>query len=99
MIKPLRDYVVLEKLPEEKKVGSIFVATATDKDSACAKVVAVGPGTVDEKGNKVSVVAKVGELVIYKKYSTTDYEDHGHKFMLIQDKDIIAVVDSKNNIN
>lgn len=95
MIKPLRDYVVLEKLPEEKKVGSIFVATATDKDSACAKVVSVGPGTVDEKGNKVEIHVKAGQLVIYKKYSTTDYEEKGHKFMLIQDKDIIAIVDNK----
>lgn len=95
MIKPLRDYVVLEKLPEEKKIGSILVATPADKDSACAKVIAVGPGTVDEKGKKVEVTVKVNQLVIFKKYSTTDFEEKGHKYMIIQDKDILAIVDNK----
>ena len=93
MIKPLRDYVVLEKLPEEKKIGSILVAKPADKDWAVAKVVAVGPGTTDEKGNEVKVIAKVGQMVVFKKYSTTDYEDGDKKYLIIQDKDIIAVVE------
>ena len=93
MIKPLRDYVVLEKLPEEKKIGSILVAKPADKDSAVAKVVAVGPGTTDEKGKEVKVIAKVGQMVVFKKYSTTDYEDGDKKYLIILDKDIIAVVE------
>ena len=87
MIKPLRDYVVLEKLPEEKKVGSIIIATAKDNESAVANVIAVGPGYTDKDGNKVTVEVKVGDKVIYKKYSTTDYEEQGKK------QDIIAIVD------
>jgi chaperonin GroES len=93
MIKPLRDYVVLEKLPEEKKVGSIIIATAKDNESAVANVIAVGPGYTDKDGNKVTVEVKVGDKVIYKKYSTTDYEEQGKKLMLIKDQDIIAIVD------
>ncbi len=93
MIKPLRDYVVLEKLPEEKKVGSIIIPNAKDNESAVANVIAVGPGYTDKDGNKVTVEVKVGDKVIYKKYSTTDYEEHGKKLMLIKDQDIIAIVD------
>ncbi len=93
MIKPLRDYVVLEKLPEEKKVGSIIIATVKDNESAVANVIAVGPGYTDKDGNKVTVEVKVGDKVIYKKYSTTDYEEQGKKLMLIKDQDIIAIVD------
>ncbi|MCI1734717.1 MAG: co-chaperone GroES [Bacilli bacterium] len=93
MIKPLRDYVVLEKVPEEKKVGGIIIATSHENESAVAKVIAVGPGYVDEKGNKVTVQAVVGQKVIYKKYSTTDYDEGNTKMMLIQDKDILAVID------
>jgi chaperonin GroES len=93
MIKPLRDYVVLEKLPEEKKVGSIIIATAKDNESAVANVIAVGPGYTDKDGNKITVEVKVGDKVIYKKYSTTDYEEQGKKLMLIKDQDIIAIVD------
>ena len=94
MIKPLRYYVVLEKLPEEKKIGSIIIASSkTDNDSAIATVIAVGPGYTDKEGHKIVVEAKVGQKVIYKKYSTTDYEEGGKKLMLIRDEDILAVVD------
>ncbi|MCH3966828.1 MAG: co-chaperone GroES [Bacilli bacterium] len=93
MIKPLRDYVVLEKLPEEKKVGSIIIASTHENDSAVATVVAVGPGYTDSEGHKITVQAAAGEKVIYKKYSTTDVDQNGKKYMLIQDKDILAVVD------
>lgn len=93
MIKPLRDYVLLEKVPEEKKVGGVFIATSTDKDSALANVIAVGPGYVNDDGHDVKVLAKVGQKVLYKKYSTTDYEEEGKKYILIKDSDIIAIVE------
>lgn len=93
MIKPLRDYVVLEKIPEEKKIGGIIIASSHDNESALATVVAVGPGYVDHEGHEIKVEAKVGDKVIYKKYSTTDYEENGKKLMLIKDQDILAVVE------
>lgn len=93
MIKPLRDYVVLEKIPEEKEVGGILIASSHENESAVAKVVAVGPGYTDKDGKEIKVESKVGEKVIYKKYSTTDYEEGGRKLMLIKDSDILAVVD------
>ena len=93
MIKPLRDYVVLAKIPEEKKVGGIIIATSHENESAVALVVAVGPGYTDKDGNEIKVEAKVGDRVIYKKYSTTDYEEGGKKWMLIKDSDILAIVE------
>ena len=93
MIKPFRDYVVLEKVPEEKQVGGIILATSKDNDSALATVVAVGPGYTTKEGQKIEVEAKVGQKVIYKKYSVTDYVENGNKFMLIKDSDILAVVE------
>ena len=91
MIKPLRDYVVLEKIPEEKKVGGIIIASSHENDSAVALVVA--PGYTEKDGTVVKVEAKVGDKVIYKKYSTTDYEEGGKKMMLIKDQDILAIVE------
>ena len=93
MIKPLRDYVVLEKIPDEKKIGNIIIATSHENESAVALVIAVGSGYTDNEGHEIKVQATVGQKVIYKKYSTTDYEEAGRKLMLIQDKDILAVVD------
>ncbi|MBQ4255666.1 MAG: co-chaperone GroES [Bacilli bacterium] len=92
MIKPLHDHVLLEKLPNEKKVGSI-VLTTEKKVGNVATVIAVGEGKLDEKGNLRKVSVKVGEKVIYREYAGTDYEDNGHKYLLLKDEDILAVVE------
>lgn len=93
MIRPLRDYVVLEKVPDEKKVGSIIIASTKENESALAVVIAVGPGYIDEKGREVKVESKIGDKVLYKKYSTTDYEENGRKLLLVRDCDILAVIE------
>lgn len=92
MIKPLHDHVLLEKLPNEKKVGSI-VLTTEKKVGNVATVVAIGEGKLDDKGNLRKVSVKVGEKVIYREYAGTDYEDNGHKYLLLKDEDILAVVE------
>lgn len=92
MIKPLGEYVVLEKVPSEKKVGSI-VLTSEKKQGNVANVVAVGPGKKDEKGNLIAASVKVGDKVIYREYSGTDYEEEGKKYLLIKGEDILAIVE------
>ena len=92
MIKPLHDYVLLEKVPSEKKVGSI-VLTTEKKTGNVATVVAIGPGKKDEKGNLVEVNAKVGGKVVYREYSGTDVEDEGKKYILLKDEDILATIE------
>ena len=62
MVQPLRDYVLLEKVPDEKKVGKIILATANENESALATVVAVGPvsaglGSVADFAAVVAVAA------------------------------------------
>ncbi len=92
MIKPLNDNVLLEKIASEKKVGSIIL-TKEEKAANVATVIAVGPGLKDEKGNLVPVAVKVGEKAIYREYSGTEYEQDGHKYILIREEDILAVID------
>ena len=92
MIKPLSDYVVLEKVPSEKKVGSI-VLTSEKKQGNVATVIAVGPGKRNEKGELLPISVKPGEKVIYREYSGTDYEEEGHKYLLLKNEDILAVLE------
>ena len=93
MIKPLADYVVLQVKPAEKKVGSIILATEDKNKTNVATVVAVGPGKENEKGQLVKISVKVGDRVIYKEYSTTDYKDGDKKYLLVKNEDIIAIVE------
>lgn len=92
MIKPLGDNLLIEKVPNEKKVGSIIL-TSEKKTGNLATVVAVGPGKTDpEKGLIAIKGVKAGDKVIYREYSGTDYEDGDHKYLLIKIDDILAVV-------
>ncbi|MCR5490912.1 MAG: co-chaperone GroES [Bacilli bacterium] len=91
MIKPLNDYILLEKVPNEKKVGSI-VLTSEKKQGNVATVIAVGPGK-KEDGKLVALTLKAGERVIYRDYAGTEYEEDGHKYLLIKEEDILAVVE------
>ncbi|MDD5885221.1 MAG: co-chaperone GroES [Erysipelotrichaceae bacterium] len=91
-IKPLNDYLLIEKVPSEKKVGSI-VLTSEKKQGNIATVVALGPGKVDENGKLIKIEGiAVGDRVIYREYSGTDYEDGDHKYLLIKAEDILAIV-------
>ena len=91
-IKPLNDYLLIDKVPSEKKVGSI-VLTSEKKQGNIATVVALGPGKVDENGKLVKIEGiAVGDRVIYREYSGTDYEDGDHKYLLIKAEDILAIV-------
>ena len=91
MIQPLFDNVLLEKLPSEKKVGSI-VLTSEKKEGNVATVMALGEGVKDEQGNLVPMKVKVGDRVIYREYSGTEYEKDGHKYILIKQEDILAII-------
>ena len=92
MIKPLRDYVVLEGEPEERNVGGLVIKSK-ENDNGVATVVAVGPGAKNEKGEVEPLDVKVGDKVLYKKYSTNDYKQGDKKYLVIRSEDIIAIVD------
>ena len=93
MIKPLGEYVLLEKAPSEKKVGSIVLATEK-KEGNRGKVLALGEGKYCHKAEKLIPIQnlKVGDEVIYRDYSGTDYEEDGKKYLLIKAEDILAVI-------
>ena len=92
MIKPLSDYVLLEKTPSEKKVGSIIL-TSEKKVGNVASVVAIGPGKKDEDGKLVPMSVKPGDRVVYREYAGTDIEDKGKKYILLKDEDILATIE------
>lgn len=92
MIKPLSDYVLLEKLPSEKKVGSIIL-TSEKKTGNVATVVSVSNCAVDKDGKHVELSVKVGDKVVYREYAGTDYEEGDHKYLLIKNEDILAIVE------
>lgn len=96
MVKPLQDYLLIEKIPAEKKIGSIVLASDPKKTGNVATIIAIGPGKVNDKGTLVKIEGlKVGDKVIYREYSGTDYEEGEHKYLLIKAEDVLGLVEDK----
>ncbi len=95
MLKPLHDYVVLEKVKEEEKTQSgIILTTKEAKDEPShGVVIAVGPGKTNDNGEVTPIDLKENQHVIYKKYSGTEVKDNGKDYLIIKADDILAVVE------
>lgn len=93
MLKPLHDYVVLEKVKEEEKTQSGIILTQKAKDEPShGVVVAVGPGKTED-GKLVPIDLSAGMKVIYKKYSGTEVKVDNRELLLIKAEDILAIVE------
>lgn len=94
MIKPLHDYVLLEKVKEEEKTESgIILTTKEAKDEPShGVVIAVGPGKTED-GKLTPIDVKAGDRVIYKKYSGTEIKEDKKDYLLIKADDILAVIE------
>ena len=90
---PLLDRVVLKQLVAEEttKSGIVLPGQAKEKPQQ-AEVIAVGPGGVVD-GKEVTMQVKVGDKVIYSKYSGTDVEVDEEKFVVVKQNDILAVIE------
>ena len=92
-IKPLEDRVVIELLEEEEKQqsGIIIPDTAKEKPQK-GKVVAVGSGKVSDTGSKIAMTVKVGQQVLYGKYSGTEVTVDDAEYLIMRESDILAVI-------
>ena len=90
---PLFDKVVLKQLvAEETTASGIVLPGAAKEKPQQAEVIAVGPGGVVD-GKEVTMQVKVGDKVIYSKYSGTEVEVEDEKFVVVKQNDILAVIE------
>lgn len=92
-IKPLADRVVIKPAaPEEKTKGGIILPDTAKEKPVVGEVMAVGPGKVTDEGKKVTLEVKVGDKVLYGKYSGTEVTLDGEEFLIMREADIFAIV-------
>jgi chaperonin GroES len=92
-IKPLADRVVVKPLElEEAKVGSIYIPETAKEKPQEGEVVAVGPGKASDTGEKVAMEVKVGDKVLYGKYSGTEVSVDGVDYLIMRESDILAII-------
>jgi len=95
-IRPLHDRVIVKREEEEKKSqgGIIIPDTATEKP-IFGKVVAVGKGKILESGEIRPLDVKVGDKILFGKYSGTEVKMDGDELVVMREEDIMAVVEGK----
>ena len=92
-IKPLEDRIVVKANEAEQKTASGLVIPDTAKEKPQeGKVVAVGPGRIDDKGARIALDVKVGDVVIFSKYGGTEVKYNGEEFLILSARDVLAVV-------
>jgi chaperonin GroES len=92
-IKPLADRVVIKPAPaEEKTKGGIILPDTAKEKPVVGEIVAVGPGKVSDDGKKVPMEVKVGDKVLYGKYSGTEVTVEGDEYLIMREADIFAIV-------
>jgi len=92
-LKPLGDRVVIKQIEAEEKTKSGIVLPSQAKEKPQeAEVVAVGPGGMVD-GKEITMQVKVGDKVIYSKYSGTEVKLEGTEYIIVKQSDILAVVE------
>lgn len=93
-VRPLFDQVLIKPLEEESKTASGILLPETAKEKPqMGQVMAIGPGNVTDDGKKVPMVVKVGQKVMYKKWGGNEIKVEGKEWLLVEQKDILAVVE------
>ena len=93
-LQPLNDHIFLEPVEEVRttKSGIVIPETSEKEKPIKGKVVAAGPGKLDENGKRVPMSVKVGDLVLFKKYGPDELEVDGKKYLVGEEADILAII-------
>lgn len=92
-IKPLADRILVEPAAAEERTASGIIIPDTAKEKPQrGKVIAVGAGKVSEKGEVIASQLKVGDTVLYGKYSGTELTIEGKEYLIMKESDIFAIV-------
>ena len=92
-LRPLDDRVVVEALEaEEKTTGGILLPDTAKQKPQQGRVIAVGPGKLSDKGDRLAVAVKVGDTVLFGKYSGSDVEVNGTEYKILRESDILGKV-------
>ena len=92
-LKPLGDRVVIRPMAREEvtRSGIVLPDTAKEKPQR-GEIIAVGPGRISEKGDRVEMDVKAGDQVLFAKYAGTEFKLEDEELLILSEKDILAVV-------
>jgi len=94
--RPLHDRVLVKRVKEEEKTkGGIIIPDTAQEKPQEGEVVAVGPGARDEDGERVALDVKVGDRILFGKWSGTEVKVDGEELLIMKESDILGVIEIK----
>lgn len=92
--KPLRDRVFVKfSLEEEKTTGGLFIPDSAKEKPQRGTVIATGPGRVTEDGKRQPMDVKVGDTILFDKYSGSKIKMNDEEYLIIREEDILGIVE------
>jgi chaperonin GroES len=95
-IRPLQDRVIVKRLEEEEKTkGGIIIPDSAKEKPQEGKVIAVGKGKLTEDGKLIPLDVKVGDRILFGKYSGTEVKIEGEEHLIMREEDILGIIEGK----
>ena len=93
-LRPLQDRILVQRVEEETKTkGGIIIPDTAKEKPAEGKVIAVGSGKVAEDGKRVPPEIKVGDRILFGKYSGTEVKIEGQEYLIMREDDVLGVIE------
>ncbi len=97
--RPLHDRVVVKRIEEDTKTkGGIIIPDTAKEKPQQGEVVGVGPGARDESGKVTALDVKVGDTVLFGKWSGTEVKIDGQELLIMKESDIMGVIEGKSSV-
>ena len=94
-MKPLGDRIVVERLEEETRKGSIIIPDTAKEKPQQGKVIAVGDGRFDETGKRIPMDIKKGDTILFGKYSGNEIKIDDKEYLIMREDDVLAIIDKE----
>ena len=91
-ITPLADRVIVEPMEQETMKGGIIIPDTAKEKPQQGKIVAVGPGSISDSGERVAPEVKKGDIVLYGKYAGTEVNVKGDEYLILRESDVLAIL-------
>jgi len=93
-IRPLQDRIIVKRLEsEEKTKGGIIIPDSAKEKPMEGKIIAVGKGKLNDKGERTAPDVKAGDIVLFSKYAGTEVKIEGDEHLIMREDDILGVIE------
>ena len=92
-IQPLHDRIVVQHLQEEEQIGGILIPDTAKEKPQKGKIIAVGKGKILDNGSRRDISLKVGDKVIFAKWSGSEYKIGTEEYLIMREEDILATIE------